>query len=170
MKGSGIVRRLDELGRIVIPKEIRKSLHIKEGTPIEISIANGEITLKKYSPIFELGENAKYCAEILYDTLSAPIFVTDLDELVACAGTKYIKQRVNNDIVKLIEKRTISNLENYNNSVFEEETIKHKNLLISPIIIEGDVLGSIIVDYKENTQKMIDSVKFATLFASKIAN
>lgn len=170
MKGSGIVRRLDELGRIVIPKEIRKSLHIKEGTPLEISIANGEIIFKKYSPIFELGENAKYCAEILYDTLSAPIFVTDLDELVACAGTKYIKQRVNNDIVKLIEKRTISNLENYNNSVFEEETIKHKNLLISPIIIDGDVLGSIIVDYKENTQKMIDSVKFATLFASKIAN
>jgi len=170
MKSSGIIRRLDELGRIVIPKELRKSLRIKEGTPLEISIANDEIILKKYSPIMELGENANCCAEILYDTLGVPVFVTDLDELVACAGTKYIKQKIKTDILKIIEKRGISNLENYNNSIFEEETIKHKNLLISPIIIEGDVLGSIIIDYKENTQKMIDSVKFATLFASQIAN
>ena len=170
MKESGIVRRLDELGRIVIPKEIRKSLRIKEGTPLEISITNNAIILKKYSPILELGENATYCAEILYDILGVPIFVTDLEELVACAGAKYIKQKIKSDVVKLIDKRAVSNLENYNNTIFEEETIKHKNLFISPIIIDGDILGSIIVDYKENTSKMVDSVKFATMFASKIAN
>ena len=107
MKESGIVRRLDELGRIVIPKEIRKSLRIKEGTPLEISIANNAIILKKYSPILELGENATYCAEILYDILGVPVFITDLEELVACAGTKYIKQKMQ---MWLVYFRDLSNI------------------------------------------------------------
>ena len=170
MKGTGIVRRLDELGRIVIPKEIRKNLHIKEGTPIEIGITNDEIILKKFSPVKELGENATLCAEIMYDTLGVPIFVADLDKLVACAGTKYIKQNLKNDLKRIIDKRALVNLENYNSNIFEEETIKHKNLLISPIIIDGDVLGSIIIDYKEYNSKLLEVTKLATLFISKIAN
>lgn len=167
MKGSGIVRRLDELGRIVIPKEIRKSLHIKEGTPLEISIFNDDIILKKYSPVYELGENAKCCAEILYDILGVPVYITDLDILIACAGTRHAKQKLNNDIVKIIEKRNASNLQGFNKSIFEEEILTHKNIFINPIIIDGDILGSIIVDYKEFSQGLADNVKLATMFISK---
>ena len=169
MNSSGIIRRLDELGRIVIPKEIRKSLHIKEGTSLEISIFNDEIFLKKYSPIKELGESALCCAEILFDILSVPIYITDLEDMVACAGTKHIKQKLANNVVKIIEKRAMSNLENYNSYIFMDETIEHQNLLISPIIIDGDVLGSIIVDYKEYNHKLIDTIKMATFFVSRLS-
>lgn len=170
MKGTGIIRRLDELGRIVIPKEIRKSLHIKEGTPLEISIQENEIKLKKYSPVYELGENAKSCAEILYDILGVPVYITDLENLVSCAGTKFTEQKLKQPIKKHIEKRAICNLQNFNSSIFEDELINHKNILISPLIIDGDVLGSIIVDYKQCTQKLLDSIKIAAMFASKLAS
>ncbi len=168
MKTSGIVKRIDELGRIVIPKEIRKSLRIKEGCQLEITILNDEIVLSKHSPILEYSECSSICAEILYDKLSVPIFVTDLNNLVASAGVKYIKHKLKDETIKLIEKRTIMKLENYDNKIFQNETSAHKNLFISPIIIDGDVFGSIIVDYKQDTQEMLNVVKFATTFISKM--
>ena len=69
MKATGIVRRIDDLGRVVIPKEIRRTLRIKEGTPLEIfTDREGEIILKKYSPIGELSTFAREYAEALAQT------------------------------------------------------------------------------------------------------
>ena len=87
MKATGIVRRIDDLGRVVIPKEIRRTLRIKEGTPLEIfTDREGEIILKKYSPIGELSTFAREYAEALAQTTGVLVCITDHDQVVAAAG------------------------------------------------------------------------------------
>ena len=87
MKATGIVRRIDDLGRVVIPKEIRRTLRIREGDPLEIFTAReGEIILKKYSPISELSSFAKEYAESLAVTCGATVCVTDHDQIIAASG------------------------------------------------------------------------------------
>ena len=88
MKATGIVRRIDDLGRVVIPKEIRRTLRIREGDPLEIfTDREGEIILKKYSPIGELGTLAKLYAESLSQTLGCTVCITDTDQVVAASGS-----------------------------------------------------------------------------------
>ena len=87
MKATGIVRRIDDLGRVVIPKEIRKTLRIKEGTPLEIfTDREGQIILKKYSPMMELGSFAKQYAESVAQTMNQKVAVSDRDQIIAVAG------------------------------------------------------------------------------------
>lgn len=87
MKATGIVRRIDDLGRVVIPKEIRRTLRIREGDPLEIfTDREGEIILQKYSPIGELGEFAKHYAEALSQTSGHIACITDRDQIIAIAG------------------------------------------------------------------------------------
>jgi len=87
MKATGIVRRIDDLGRVVIPKEIRRTLRIREGDPLEIfTDREGEIILKKYSPISELGDVAKEYVEVLASVMKHGIIIADRDEIVAAAG------------------------------------------------------------------------------------
>src|SRR3954470_6978708 len=87
MKATGIVRRIDDLGRVVIPKEIRRTLRIREGDPLEIFVdRDGEVILKKYSPIGELGDFAKEYAESLSETLGHITLITDRDVVIAVAG------------------------------------------------------------------------------------
>ena len=88
MKATGIVRRIDDLGRVVIPKEIRRTLRIREGDPLEIfTDREGEVILKKYSPIGELGTLAKMYAESLAQTLDCTGCITDTDQVVAVSGS-----------------------------------------------------------------------------------
>ena len=88
MKATGIVRRIDDLGRVVIPKEIRRTLRIREGDPLEIfTDREGEVILKKYSPIGELGTLAKMYAESLAQTLDCTVCITDTDQVVAVSGS-----------------------------------------------------------------------------------
>ena len=88
MKATGIVRRIDELGRVVIPKEIRRTLRIREGDPLEIfTDREGEVILKKYSPIGELGDFAKEYAESLHLALGHTALICDKDNIIAVAGT-----------------------------------------------------------------------------------
>ena len=88
MKATGIVRRIDDLGRIVVPKEIRRTLRIREGDPLEIfTDREGEIILKKYSPIGELGQFAGEYAESLAQTTGYLVLVTDCDHVIAASGS-----------------------------------------------------------------------------------
>ena len=88
MKATGIVRRIDDLGRVVVPKEIRRTLRIREGDPLEIfTDREGEVILKKYSPIGELGNLAKLYAESLSQTMGCTVCITDTDQVVASAGS-----------------------------------------------------------------------------------
>src|SRR5690625_7486576 len=98
MKATGIVRRIDDLGRVVIPKEIRRTLRIREGDPLEIFVAReGEVILKKYSPINELGHFATEYAEALFDSMHFPVLICDRDEIIAVSGEskkEYLYKRI----------------------------------------------------------------------------
>ena len=87
MKATGIVRRIDELGRIVIPKEIRRTQRIRQGDSLEIfTAADGEVVFKKYSPLSGLGSLSKVYAEVLAKSLGRPVVVCDTHQIVAAAG------------------------------------------------------------------------------------
>ena len=87
MKATGIVRRIDDLGRIVIPKEIRRTMRIREGDPLEIyTDREGEVIFKKYSPIGEMNEFAAKYADALHKTCDLSVAITDRDSIIACAG------------------------------------------------------------------------------------
>lgn len=102
MKATGIVRRIDDLGRVVVPKEIRKILRIREGDPLEIYTGTtGEVILKKYSPISELGHIAEGFAETASTVLGMPVLVSDTDHFVAVSGIKkkdYIDKEIGEDL------------------------------------------------------------------------
>ena len=96
MKATGIVRRIDDLGRVVVPKEIRRVLRIREGDPLEIyTSSTGEVILEKYSPISELGQFADEYAESAARVLGATIIVSDTDQVIAACGSaqKIFKQK-----------------------------------------------------------------------------
>ena len=107
MKATGIVRRIDDLGRIVIPKEIRRTLRIRETDPLEIfTDKEGEIILKKYSPIGELGAFAKEYAESLAQTTGHTVCVSDRDQIIAAAGPDkkdMIKKNITKKMEQLLE-------------------------------------------------------------------
>ena len=109
MKATGIVRRIDDLGRVVIPKEIRRTLRIREGDPLEIFVdRDGEVILKKYSPIGELGDFAKEYADSLFESLNHIILISDRDSIIAVAGTSkkdYIEKPVGAIVEKTLEDR-----------------------------------------------------------------
>ena len=87
MKATGIVRRIDDLGRVVIPKEIRRTMRIREGDPLEIyTDREGEVIFKKYSPMGELGSFASQYAETLHKTANMSVIISDRDAVIACAG------------------------------------------------------------------------------------
>ena len=160
MKATGIVRRIDDLGRVVIPKEIRRTLRIREGDPLEIfTDREGEIILKKYSPIGELGNFAKEYAESLSQTAGHITCVVDKDQIIAVSGAakkEFMDKHISGALEKAINARnTIVATRNEANFVpiLEEDlesTYNHE--LITPIISEGDVLGAIV--FLSNDKKM----------------
>ena len=150
MKATGIVRRIDDLGRVVIPKEIRRTLRIREGDPLEIYTAReGEIILKKYSPINDLGEFAKEYAETLYETLGTPAIITDRDEVIAISGIgkkDYIGRRLTSFAEGFMDERvtTIEKMET-TIEIVPGQSEQVKSYCVAPIIANGDPIGSIIV-------------------------
>ena len=109
MKATGIVRRIDELGRVVIPKEIRRTLRIREGDPLEIfTDREGEVILKKYSPIGELGEFAGQYAEALAKTVGIPACISDKDTVIAVSGVskkELMNKKISEDIEKIMTQK-----------------------------------------------------------------
>ncbi|MBD8071012.1 stage V sporulation protein T [Bacillus sp. PS06] len=156
MKATGIVRRIDDLGRVVIPKEIRRTLRIREGDPLEIFVdRDGEVILKKYSPISELSDFAKEYAEALYDSLGQTILICDRDAFIAVAGgskKEYLSKNISDVIEKSMEDRS-SLLETSERQIEivdgQEETIS--SYTVGPIIANGDPIGAVVILSKEKT-------------------
>ncbi len=156
MKATGIVRRIDDLGRVVIPKEIRRTLRIREGDPLEIFVdRDGEVILKKYSPISELGDFAKEYAEALFDSLEQPVLICDRDVFIAVAGGSK-KEYLNKSVSELVEKV----MEDRQSVLYTEETSvsfaqgheEHmQSYVIAPIIAGGDPIGAVIIFSKDKT-------------------
>ncbi|UOQ44669.1 stage V sporulation protein T [Halobacillus salinarum] len=175
MKATGIVRRIDDLGRVVIPKEIRRTLRIREGDPLEIFVdREGEVILKKYSPINELGDFAKEYAEALSESLEVPILISDRDEFIAVAGgskKEYLNQSIASKIEQVMESRN-SAVEKHPSPVEfvrgkEEDVISY---IVHPIIAQGDPIGCVVAYNKEGApidEGSLKAVKTAASFLAK---
>lgn len=157
MKATGIVRRIDDLGRVVIPKEIRRTLRIREGDPLEIFVAReGEVILKKYSPISELGHFATEYAEALFDSLHYPVFICDRDEVIALSGESkkdYLNNAVGRDVESAIENR--DNQLVTDATQFEIIRGKEEDLdayVINTIVANGDPIGCVLVISKDGNK------------------
>lgn len=149
MKATGIVRRIDDLGRVVIPKEIRRTLRIREGDPLEIFTSNdGEVIFKKYSPIGELSSFAGQYAEILHKTSSKPVIVCDRDHVVSVSGVpkkELLERRISPALEELTDQRK-SYVYGTSDSakLYPVEGVERVALVAYPIISAGDVCGSIL--------------------------
>ena len=152
MKATGIVRRIDDLGRVVIPKEIRRTMRIREGDPLEIyTDREGEVIFKKYSPIGELSSFASQYAETLYKTCNLEVIICDRDAVIAVAGVskkEYLDKSLSEGLDSIMQGRGMYR--------FSEENAENERIYPTadggeryiscamPIISEGDVIGCVV--------------------------
>jgi AbrB family transcriptional regulator (stage V sporulation protein T) len=161
MKATGIVRRIDELGRVVIPKEIRRTLRIREADPLEIFTDHeGAIILKKYSPIGELGSFAKQYAESLSQVSGHLALIADRDQIIAASGGGS-KQILGKSVSKGLEEKmnqretvcTSKKDKNYV-EITDETSDEYQQEVIIPIITHGDVIGAVVLLSSESEDSM----------------
>ena len=157
MKATGIVRRIDDLGRVVIPKEIRRTMRIREGDPLEIfTDREGEIILKKYSPMGEMSSYAKDYADSLASTLGCTVCISDQDQIVAASGVgkKELQEKnVSRELETVMQERE-SVVAGFHDKNFikltKEGEEEFSNQVICPIISDSDVVGTVsILDRNE---------------------
>ena len=175
MKATGIVRRIDDLGRIVIPKEIRRSFRIKEGDPLEIyTDAEGEVIFKKYSPIGELSNFASQYAEVLHKNAGLPIAICDNDHVIAVSGISkrgVLERRISKNLEELMENRQIHIKTDKVPSMNAIEGYSRPAEIVYPIIYGGDVSGAVAVFESEKgelpNEADIKLVQVAAAFLGK---
>lgn len=161
VKATGIVRRIDELGRVVIPKEIRRTLRIREGDPLEIfTDRDGEVILKKYSPIGELADFAKEYVESLNQSMGHIAVISDKDTIVAVSGVgkkELMDKPISTDletIMKRREKIVANRSESARLYAVTGEDESYTSQVIVPIYAEGDTVGAVLLLSKDNGAKM----------------
>ncbi len=151
MKATGIVRRIDDLGRVVIPKEIRRTLRIREGDPLEIfTERDGEVIFKKYSPIGELGDFATEYAETLSKTSGTPVLITDKDNVIAVSGAPrkdLHEKRISDRLEQLMDEKRLFVMEPGGSDPVPivEGADKYYAGVMAPIISEGDTIGTVVM-------------------------
>ncbi|KXZ40600.1 AbrB family transcriptional regulator, stage V sporulation protein T [Alkalithermobacter thermoalcaliphilus JW-YL-7 = DSM 7308] len=171
MRATGIVRRIDDLGRVVIPKEIRRTLRIKEGDPLEIFTAkDGEVILKKYSPIGELNDFSQEYAETLAENTGLGVVITDLDSIVSVAKLskkEYKDRSISRELEDLIENRvSILAKDTRVVPIYREDNNEYKKQVIVPIIsTSGDAIGAVIFVNKEKEEIEESDEKLAKVAA-----
>lgn len=172
MKATGIVRRIDDLGRVVIPKEIRRTMRIREGDPLEIYTDNdGEVIFKKYSPIGELGSFAGQYADVLAKTSGYPVVVCDRDHVISVAGVpkkELLERRVSHALEDLMEGRK-THIHDHEDKkrLYPVEGVERYAMVAYPILAAGDVCGSIMLisGEKEALASEVDNKLVATAAA-----
>ncbi|MFA8438977.1 stage V sporulation protein T [Pueribacillus sp. YX66] len=152
MKATGIVRRIDDLGRVVIPKEIRRTLRIREGDPLEIFVdRDGEVILKKYSPISELGDFAQEYSESLSEHSDHLVLIADRDTVIAVSGgskKEYLNKPIGSFVEQCMSDRN-TQLEEEGNVEIVEGIDFEGSFVIAPIIASGDPIGAVIMLAKD---------------------
>jgi len=159
MKATGIVRRIDDLGRVVIPKEIRRTLRIREGDPLEIFVdRDGEVILKKYSPIGELGDFAKEYAESLFESTGHIVMISDRDNVIAVSGGSrkdYLDKQIGAIVESSMENRkTILEATGGEAEIVKDMPETYGSYVIAPIIAGGDPIGAVIMVNKDSHVRM----------------
>lgn len=161
MKATGIVRRIDDLGRVVIPKEIRRTLRIRESDPLEIfTDREGQIILKKYSPLGEMGNVAQIYAESLAQTVGTLACITDTEQIIASAGAgrkEFAEQAITKNLREVLHRRDayVANAgEKRYIKIIADQDDSYQGQVISPVICEGDIIGSVILLTKDARKKL----------------
>ena len=169
MKATGIVRRIDDLGRVVIPKEIRRTMRIREGDPLEIyTDREGEVIFKKYSPIGELASFAAQYAETLHKTCALSVVICDRDAVIACAGLprkEYTDKSLSQELEHLMENRSLYfHREDSEAIPVLAEGGSHYVSCAMPIISEGDIVGCVasVTDQPQNTRREVPGTEVET--------
>lgn len=167
MKATGIVRRIDDLGRVVIPKEIRRTLRIREGDPLEIFVdREGEVILKKYSPIGELGDFAKEYADALHESIGQIALIVDRDNVIAVSGApkkEFLNKPIGPAVEKSFEERKVLIMNDIGQDPHckgcpvlanGDRNCKITSQVVAPIIAQGDPIGAVIIMSKEEGYKV----------------
>ncbi|MBQ8392215.1 MAG: AbrB/MazE/SpoVT family DNA-binding domain-containing protein [Clostridia bacterium] len=153
MKATGIVRRIDDLGRVVIPKEIRRVFRIREGDALEIFTSrDGEVIFKKYSPIGEMTSFATQYVETLHKICQMSVVITDRDSVIACAGVsrkEYLEKKLTEEFDTIMDNRSLFSSSNDGKTVSVVDGATGYVKYAMPIITDGDVVGciaSLVID------------------------
>ena len=161
MKATGIVRRIDDLGRVVIPKEIRRTMRIREGDPLEIyTDREGEVIFKKYSPIGELSSFAGQYADTLHKICDLNVVICDRDAIIATAGVPkkdYMEKAVSEEMERVIESRSFYSFTQNDTPFTVTPDGGHYVHCAMPIITEGDLIGCVCSLSKEKDKADIPS-------------
>lgn len=175
MKATGIVRRIDDLGRVVIPKEIRRTLKIREGMPMEIfTAAAGEVILKKYSPVGEMAQIAKGYAETLVSLTGHGVAVCDGEQIIAVAGSVK-KDLQGRELAPQLEE-TMNRRSNFvckdDKTLLVSKDFPAAALGVFPVVSMGDVLGAVILIKGEKapaklTAEAAESARAAAMFLAR---
>lgn len=151
MQDTGIVRRIDELGRVVIPKELRRTLRMREGDPLEIYTQNNQLIFKKYSPLASLMENASAVADGIKETTDCACIVTDTDKILHVTDSKHkhlINQHLSSDIDRILKERRCVAI---SGGGYERVCLINggerlmEGLIVAPIVSNGDCYGAVIL-------------------------
>ena len=171
MKATGIVRRIDDLGRVVIPKEIRRTMHIKEGAPLEIfTDTEGGVIFKKYSPISELSDVTEHYTDVLYRSVDAPVLICDRDHVISCAGVskkEFLDRRISSELESVMEERKPFTADS-KDKLHPIDGVEYSASVIVPIISSGDILGAVIFLWSDSGRVTSTETKLAQVAASFI--
>lgn len=174
MKATGIVRRIDDLGRVVIPKEIRRTQKIREGMPMEIyTNTTGEVILKKYSPVGEMAAIAQTFADTLVEITGLGAAICDTEQVIAISGSAK-KILLNKSISDQLDEVLQSNqpfVTSHGNTILISNDIPAAAIVAYPVVSEGDVMGAIMLIKKEKDSpeikpETVELVKAASKFLS----
>ncbi len=179
MKATGIVRRIDDLGRVVIPKEIRRTMRIREGEPLEIFVdREGEVILKKYSPIGELSEFAQGYADALAEETDHGVFILDRDVVIAVSGVQrkvFLEKQISPEAEKIMENRRPKIINGKGADAFcqgvgDIDDYSFSSSVLAPIIVEGDPIGVVVMSTKNGDIEVGElETKLVTTAASFLA-
>ena len=171
MKSTGVFRRIDNMGRIVIPKEIRKNLKIKDGESLEIFINDDSVVLKKYSYMCDLHDIAQNCSDSFYDVISKDILITDLNRVIAVSGTmkkKYLNKEIGKYLGDLINKNRIT-VENTKSDLEIIDRVHEEcRYVICSVVVSGDAVGAVIILSDDEIDESIEkTASFIAKFLGK---
>ena len=163
MKATGIVRRIDDLGRVVIPKEIRRTMRIREGDPLEIyTEKDGEVIFKKYSPMGEWSQAAAQLCETMSKTLDCYVAITDRDSYITVGGVpkrSLLEKRVSAELEQLMEQRRLYNYRSGDHKIpLTEDDDKYYVEVAAPVLTEGDMLGCVV--FFSDGEKSVGEVEY----------
>ncbi|MBQ9941926.1 MAG: AbrB/MazE/SpoVT family DNA-binding domain-containing protein [Christensenellaceae bacterium] len=153
MRATGIVRRIDDLGRVVVPKEIRRTLRIREGDPLEIfTDKEGSIVLRKYSPIGEFSRHAEDMAAAMGSALGQTVIICDRDSVISAGGEgrkDYLARPLSRQLENALEERTVVEIGPGDGTalpIYEgEDRAALTAQLVQPVLSDGQVIGGVVV-------------------------